>query len=67
MIIKCICSTLLVQSLLLCPILCADDATGFGVADDFLLPEAIVCFCYGLDGVVGKQVCTECGEVMYGF
>lgn len=47
--------------------LIANDFTGVGVADDPLLAGSIACFGGGINGIFGKKVCTECGEVKYGY
>lgn len=47
--------------------LIADDFTGFGAADEPLLAESAACFVVGINGIFGKQVCTECGAVKYGY
>lgn len=47
--------------------LIANDFTGVGTADDPLLAGSIACFYGGIKGISGKKVCTECGEVKYGY
>lgn len=47
--------------------LIANDITGFGVADDPWLAGSMACFVAGVNGLIGKKVCTECGEVKYGY
>lgn len=37
------------------------------VADDALLLASTSYFMGGLNGLFGKQVCSECGEVKYGY
>ena len=48
-------------------VLILDDVTGVGVADNSLLVGSMGCFAVGMDGVLGKKICTECGEVIYGY
>ena len=47
--------------------LVANNLTGVGAADDPLLAGSIACFGGGINGIFGKKVCTECGEVKYGY
>ena len=44
-----------------------DDITGIGTVDDPLLAGSTACFVGGLNGILGKKVCTICGEVKYGY
>ena len=46
-------------------LLLADDLTGVGVANDFLLPGSVMCVFYGMNVGLEKQVCEECGAVIY--
>ena len=46
-------------------LLLADDLTGVGVANDFLLPGSVMCVFYGMNVGLKKQVCEECGAVIY--
>lgn len=48
-------------------VLLIDDLTVIGAADDPLLAGSTVCFVGGINGIFGKKVCTECGEVRYGY
>ena len=48
-------------------VLIADDGTVYGVVDDPLLVASTACFVGGLEGVLGKKVCSVCGEVRYGY
>ncbi len=48
-------------------ILIIDNITGVGVADDTLLAGSGACVVGGLHNMYGRRVCTECGEVIYGF
>ncbi|MDD7635689.1 MAG: RHS repeat-associated core domain-containing protein [Clostridiales bacterium] len=43
-----------------------DDLTGVGVLDDPLLIGSMGCIVCGMNNGFGKQICTECGEVIYG-
>ena len=45
--------------------LIGNDVLGIGASDDGLIPAAVGCFSYGLDGFTGKLVCSVCGEVRY--
>ena len=47
--------------------LIANDATVIGAADDAWLAGSMACFATGVDGLIGKKVCTVCGEVKYGY
>ncbi len=47
--------------------LIADNITGVGAADDFLMIGSSGCFIAGIDGLFGEKICTECGEVYYGY
>ena len=47
--------------------LIADDITGVGVANDSLLAGTAACFFGGLNGLCGKQVCTVCGGIKFGY
>jgi hypothetical protein len=47
--------------------LLADDITGFGAADDPFIAGSTACFVGDINGVFGKQVCSECGAVRYGY
>ncbi len=42
-----------------------DNFIGFGVADDPLIVSSGVIFAGGINGLRGRKVCTECGEVIY--
>ena len=46
-------------------LLLADDLTGVGVANDFLLPGSVMCVFYRMNVGLEKQVCEECGAVIY--
>ena len=46
--------------------LIADDFTGIGVADNPLISGSVACIVGGINGICGKKVCTECGEIRYG-
>ena len=46
-------------------LLLADDLTGVGVVNDFLLPGSVMCVFYGMNVGLEKQVCEECGAVIY--
>jgi len=46
-------------------LLLADDLTRVGVANDFLLPGSVMCVFYGMNVGLEKQVCEECGAVIY--
>ena len=47
--------------------LIADDFTGFGIADNFLTAASTACFACGVNGLLGKEFCAECGEYRYGY
>ena len=46
-------------------LLLADDLTGVGVVNDFLLPGSVMFVFYGMNVGLEKQVCEECGAVIY--
>ena len=44
-----------------------DNTTGVGFADDVFIPASTGCFITGINGLVGRYVCSDCGEVVHGY